>query len=93
MQTSKKVFDTSQLLGIARNCKRWSGIQSLPRAIRNRLKDVEILTQHLQPANATATGNPEFVESIKRSCVSLKSEFSRAQIAFDCPGCPLSSQD
>ena len=91
MQISKggDAFDASQLLSITKNCRRWSGIQSLPPAIRDTLEALDALSAKLSPKNMDMTRCPGLLASIKNSCASLKSEFSKAQITFECPSCPL----
>ena len=82
------VFDADQLLGIAKKCSRWSGIDSLPAAIRDTMRKLDALSErHAQTGSGKA--QPRFRAAIESACVSLHSEFSRAQIAFDCPACPL----
>ena len=90
---SKSGFGARQLLNITKNCTRWSGIESLPPAIRKKLEELDALTEHLQQQSTANECLSDFLASVKSGCVSLRVEFNKAQISFDCPSCPLRPGD
>lgn len=89
MRHLNRRFDAGQLLSITKNCCRWSGIESLPPAIRDSMAELDALTERLRPRAATRSSLPRLVATIEHACAALKSEFSKAQISFICPTCPL----
>lgn len=83
-------FDAAQLGRIAKSCRRWNGIDSLPASIRGKLEELDYLSQRL--LDQTAGQDLDFaliLVLIKNNCHSLKNEFAKIQVSFDCPACPL----
>lgn len=83
-------FDAAQLGRITKSCRRWNGIDSLPTGIRGKLEELEYLSQRL--LDQTAGQDVDFaliLVLIKNNCQSLKHEFAKIQVSFDCPSCPL----
>ena len=89
MQSSEKGLDARQLLHITKNCRRWSGIESLPPPVRKALEKFDALTERLQVQSASKKGMTGILCLVVSNCDSLRAEFSKAQIPFDCPSCPM----
>ena len=90
MTMRNSCLDASELGRITRTCRRWSGIDSLPAGIRDKLEELDYLSQRL--LDQTAGRDVDFalmLVLIKGNCQSLKHEFAKIQVAFDCPACPL----
>jgi len=83
-------IDAAELGRITRSCRRWNGIESLPATIRDTLEELDYLSRRLP--DLTSDRNVDFalmLVQIKNSCQSLKREFAKIQVSFDCPSCPL----
>jgi len=83
-------IDAAELARITRSCRRWNGIDSLPASIRDKLNELESLSQHI--IDQTADRDVDFalmLVLIRSNCHSLKHEFAKIQVAFECPLCPL----
>lgn len=89
MQSLNSGFDAQQLLHIIKNCKRWCGIETLPSSIQKKFQELDALTECLQPQTPTMKGLSEVLVVVNHSCATLRNEFSKAQISFVCPTCPL----
>jgi len=85
-------IDAAELGRITRTCRRWNGIDSLPDKIREILGELDYLSQRL--LDQTADRDVDFallLVLIKENCQSLKREFAKIQVSFDCPSCQLSA--
>lgn len=82
-------FDTAQLGQITRTCKRWMAVESLPEPIRCRLAELDSLSQRLRIPSSLQENESTLLALVKRSCQSLRHEFAKIQVTFDCPSCPL----
>ena len=83
-------FDAAELGRITKSCRRWNGIDSLPANIRDKLEELDYLSQRL--LDQTADRDLDFalmLVLIKNNCQFLKREFAKIQVSFDCPSCPL----
>ncbi|TRZ96743.1 MAG: hypothetical protein D4R84_06545 [Rhodocyclaceae bacterium] len=83
-------IDAAELGRITRSCRRWNGIDSLPATIRDKLEELDYLSQRL--LDQTADRDVDFalmLVPIKNNCLALKREFAKIQVSFDCPSCPL----
>ena len=86
----KQPFDAAELARITRSCRRWNGIDSLPPSIRAELDELDYLSARLrsQPAEQDVDFGLLLL-LVTNCCQSLKGEFSKMQVSFECPSCPL----
>jgi len=92
MTMSNQGIDAVELGRITRTCRRWNGIDSLPGSIRDKLDELDYLSQRLLDQTANRDDDFELLLAlIKENCRSLKREFAKIQVSFDCPSCPLSA--
>ncbi len=82
-------FDAKQLGLITRSCKRWMAIESLPEPLSRKLEELDRLSLRLLAQSSGKEDGEKLLAFVRNSCQSLRNEFAKIQVAFDCPSCPL----